>query len=100
MSRQLEQEVENRSHKRHLAIVSAVEYGLTKGVERAGGQLTGLAVKYNGSDCLVVVKAILAGRSQVAFVGGEDLGTCLVKAAREAGTDKLKWRDDKYGGQS
>jgi hypothetical protein len=98
MSRQLEQVVEERTARRYKAIVAAVEYELESALSRAGAELTGLAVKLRPGECLVVVKAILAGRPQVAFVGAEDFGSCLIKAVRLARSDKLRWKADEYGG--
>lgn len=98
MSRQLEQVAEDRSARRHQEIVIAVEYGLAAAVERSGGILTGFTIKYRVPDCIMVVKAVLAGRPQVAFVGSDDLGGCLVKAVRLGNSDKLIWRADQYVG--
>lgn len=81
-----------------MRVYQAVEFGLVDAVERAGGDLQGFAVKYNGGDCLVVLKVILAGKKQVAFVGAEDLGSALLKAVREGKADRLRWRVDRYGG--
>ncbi|MCK5308988.1 MAG: hypothetical protein KAJ73_10275 [Zetaproteobacteria bacterium] len=100
MSRQLEQVIEERQAKRARLIVRSVEFELAEAVGRAGGELTGLAVKYAVGECLVVVKARLAGQPQVAFVGAEDFGSCLIKAVREARTDRLRWQADRYGGES
>lgn len=100
MTRQLEALQEKQKQRRYDGIVLAVEVDLEQAIERSGGELTGFAVKYRGSDCLMIVKAILAGRPQVAFIGADDLGGCLLKAVREGNQDKLKWRADKYGGQS
>lgn len=96
MSRQLDQVVEERQAKRAAAILAAVEYGLVGGVERAGGQFVGFSITDRGSDWLMVVKAVIGGRKQVAFVGAGDLGAALVKAARLASSDGLRWRDDVY----
>lgn len=98
MSRQLEQVIEERSRKRGLLIVMAIEYGLAEAVQRAGGQPTGIAVKGILGDCLIVVKATFPGGPQVAFVGAEDFGSALIKCVRLAAADKLLWRADKYGG--
>lgn len=98
MSRQLEQADEQRNSRRHRAIVVAVEYGLFDAVERSGGVLQGFAFKNRGSDCLLVLKAVLAGKKQVAFVGSDDLAGCLIKAVKLGNSDKLRWRDDRYGG--
>jgi hypothetical protein len=100
MSRQLEQVWEDRNTKRAKQIVYAIEAGLEKSLGRAGAHFTGLTIKVNPGDCLAVVKVSLAGKPQVAFVGAEDLGSCLIKIVREANRDSLKWQVDKYGGQS
>lgn len=98
MSRQLEQASEERNRRRRKKIVEAVEYGLDSAIEHAGGELTGIAIKYNGGDVLLVVKVVLAGKQQVAFVGADDLGSGLVKVVREGFADRLRWREDRYGG--
>ena len=98
MSRQLEQVLEDRNAGRRKEIIIAVEYGLVQAVERSGAILTGFTFKDRGSDCILVLKAVLAGRSQVAFVGSDDLGGCLVKAVRLGNSDKLNWQADQYLG--
>lgn len=100
MSRQLEQLLEKRRVNRNKRIVEAVEYGLSDAIERAGGELVGLAVKLHRGDCMLVIKVVLAGKNQVAFVGAEDFGSALIKAVREGGADRLRWRADRYVGQS
>lgn len=100
MSRQLEQLAEQRRSNRNRRIVEAVEYALSDAVERSGGELTGLAVKLHKGDCMLVVKVVLAGKNQVAFVGAEDFGGALLKAVREGNSDRLRWRLDKYVGKS
>ncbi len=97
MSRQLEEQSEIRTAKRHRGILEAVEGGLEVAVGRCGGTLTGLAVKGGEGDCLLVIKAVFPGGPQVAFVGGDNLGSSLIKAVREASQDKLRWREDRYG---
>ena len=96
MSRQLEQVIEERTKRRSQELVNCVEFGLEEAVHRAGGELTGLAVKFRPGECLIVVKVILAGKPQVAFVGAEDFGSALLKAVREARRDKLRWKVDQY----
>lgn len=98
MSRQLDQINEDRTEKRHQNIVVAVEFGLEQGVARSGGELHGLAFKLSPGECLLIIKAMIAGKKQVAFVGAEDLGGALIKGMLEANRDKLRWREDKYGG--
>lgn len=100
MSRQLEQFEEEKAAKRKEAILMSVEGGLEHAVGRSGAEFTGLTAKITPVDCLLVVKGILAGKSQVAFVGSDSLGSALVKAVRLAYADKLVWRVDRYGGDS
>jgi hypothetical protein len=100
MSRQLEQHLEIRQAKRVKAITAAVEYELYDAISHSGGELTGLAFKFRQGDVLMVLKVVLAGRDQVAFVGAEDMGGCLIKGVREARKDGLRWREDLYGGES
>jgi hypothetical protein len=98
MSRQLEQAAEDRTSRRRKEILIAVEFGLVEAIERSGAVMTGFAFKNRGSDCILVLKGHLAGKHQVAFVGSDDLGGCLIKAVRLGNGDQLRWRDDKYGG--
>lgn len=100
MSRQLDKVLEERRQKRDRLIVAAIEYELSAAVSFNGAELVGLAVKFRGGDCLVVIKAVLAGRPQVAFVEAEDLGSALIKVCREGRQDRLRWREDKYGGET
>lgn len=99
MSRQLEKAVEERQAKRATAILAAVEYGLVQGVGHAGGEFLGFSITDRGSDWLMVIKAVVGGSRQVAFVGAGDLGAVLIKATRLAGADGLSWREDKYQGK-
>lgn len=96
MTRQLEQGMEDARSKRERAIVRAVENGLEDSIGFAGGVLLGFSVRTNPEDVLMTLRVELAGRKQIAFVGGSDLGSTLIKACREARQDKLKWRDDKF----
>lgn len=97
MSRQLEAERETRRRALDLRIVSAAEGGLEAAVERAGGELRGLSVKFSGVDVLVTLKAEFSAGKQVAFVGADTLAGALVKGCQEARADRLRWRADKYG---
>jgi hypothetical protein len=46
----------------------------------------------------VTLRAELAGKAQVAFVGAETLPDALRKAVAEGYADKLQWKADRYGG--
>lgn len=96
MTRQLEVATEERRAKRNRLIVAAVEYDLTRAVERSGAILLGFSVKLGPVDTLLTVRVELAGRPQVAFIGAADLGTCFIKAVGLAKRDKLEYRASKF----
>lgn len=85
-----------KADRRRVHVTRLCDGGLLDDVERAGGELLGMSVRWRGYDCLVTLRARFPAGSMVAFVGGETLGGCLVKAAREARGDALKWRVDRY----
>jgi hypothetical protein len=70
--------------------------GLDDAVSHAGGDLTGFSVRISDLDCLMTVRAQFPGGHMIAFVGAEDLAAVLVKAAREARSDALRWRVDNF----
>jgi len=92
--------MEDRSNKRHAAIIRAVEFELANVLQSAGRDLTGIAVKLYPGECLLVLKAANGEGAEVCFVGAEDFGGTLIKAVRECRQDKLRWKADEYGGQS
>lgn len=96
MSRQFDQFAEERQKKENLALVSAIEFGLAKGVAHAGGILDGYSVRCSNGASLLTIRATLAGRPQVAFVGAATPANAFRKAVREAYNDKLAWRQDKF----
>ena len=96
MTRQVDLIREERQEKKDRAVVRAIEYELEGSIGHAGGTLHGFSVSYRGTDTLLVLRATVAGRRQVAFVGSEDLSACLGKAVREAMADRLNWRVDRF----
>lgn len=96
MSRQLEQNTEDREARRHVAIARAVDGGLSRGVSRQGGELVGLTVKLGFHDCLIVLKADFPGGPMVSFVGSESLGGAFIKAVRTSNSAELTWREDRF----
>lgn len=96
MSRQLEALQEQRTAKRHEAVLRTLEFGLEGAVGHAGGVLTGFSVKMDEWECLVTLRAVLDGKPCIAFVGSDTLISCLLKAEREAQRDNLTWRADKF----
>lgn len=85
-----------RMKKEREAALLALYGGLEQGVERAGGQLTGLNIKWDGAGCLFVVKAEFPAGHQVAFVWADDMAAGLGKIMKESGADKLRWRADRF----
>ena len=100
MSRQLEQGSERRDAKRWHNVRLAVDHGLAEAVSYAGGELTGFAVKLSDYEVLLTLKAVFPAGAMVAFVGAPTLADALVKGMIEAERDVLKWRADRYVGQS
>lgn len=96
MTRQLERVREEKQQKVDAAVLMALEGGLVDAVGHSGGDLQGFGVKLSGGDCLITIKAIVAGRPQIAFVGSDSMVNCLIKVVREARSDQLRWRDDQY----
>lgn len=96
MSRQLEQVQEERTARRNKEIVKAVEYDLVGSIGHAGGELTGFSVRIGATDTLLTLRAIVAGRPQIAFVGGSDTGSCLIKACSLGRQDRLQWKADRF----
>lgn len=80
-------------------VLAAVEFELVGSIAHAGGILTGFSVKFGEVDTLMILRAVLAGKRQVAFVGAPDLSSCLRKAVGEAYSDGLKWKPDAYAGK-
>lgn len=78
------------------ASLLALYGGLEDGVDRAGGVLVGMAVKFDGAGCLLTLKASFPGGLMVGFIGGDDLAHVLRKGAAEAVRDQVKWRKDKW----
>lgn len=98
MSRQLEQQAEERFARRKSGIIKAVEFGVERTIQDCGMQLTGVAFKMNGGDCLAIVKASSADGPLVCFVGAEDWGSVLMKLVREGQRGRLRWKPDEYVG--
>lgn len=100
MTRQQDAVEEERRLKQDRVLVRAVRHGLERAVLRAGGEFTGFTAKINPVECLLVIKAVFPAGPMVAFVGSSDLAAAIVKAEYEAGRDNLRWKKDRYVGQS
>jgi len=99
MTRQNDADNEAREEKRLRALGRAVDTELARAVSRAGGQLVGLTLKGGEFDSLMVIKADFPAGRMVSFVGASDWAGCFLKAVREAESDGLRWREDRFYGK-
>jgi len=96
MSRQLDIKVEERETARRDELIKALEFGIVGAFESQGLELLGIAIKFDAYNCLLTVKAHVAGKYQVAFVGSDTVVNCFLKLQSEARSNRLRWRPDKY----
>lgn len=96
MTRQLEQDAEDRVERENRAILQAVHGGLDEAVHTQGGILLGFSVRLSGGDCLLTLRAEFDGEAMVAFVGSESLAVGLRKSVKQAHTRELNWQEDRY----
>lgn len=96
MSRQGDAKAEQREAAKRNALVKALEFGIVDALEAQGIDLLGYAFKYDAFNCLMTVKAVIAGKQQVAFVGSDSVINCILKTDSEARNGGLRWRLDKY----
>lgn len=96
MANVLQEKLDERQLQVKNEVLAAVEFELVGSVAHSGGVLTGFSVRYGRSDLLLTLRAIVAGKAQIAFVGCPDLSTAFRKAVTEAYNDGLQWREDKY----
>ena len=96
MSRQLEQEQETFETNRRRGLVKALEYSFVGSLEGQGIELIGFSIRYDAFNCLMTIKADIAGKRQVSFVGSDTIMNVLLKADHMARNCVLKWKDDQY----
>lgn len=96
MSNDWERREREKSDKRRLALLIAVEYGIEDNVQALGGTLTGFSVSIRGVDYLMTLRARFEEKAMIAFVGAGTLGDLVIKAADEAKRNKLHWKPDRY----
>lgn len=70
--------------------------GLEGALTGQGATLKGLSLKVGTDDYLVTLRADFEGKAMICFVGASTAGNCFLKAAREARTNKLRWKVDKW----
>lgn len=96
MTRQSDLKVEEKQAKLDQQLVRAVEFELQGSISHSGGILNGITIMIYPEDVLIVLKAEVAGRQQVSFVAAETMATGIRKSVRDAYSDRLRWRVDKY----
>lgn len=79
-----------------LALYSTLDYGLAGYIEGQGLVMLGFSFKTSAGDCLMVVRADKGGSKVVCFIGSDSVPNCVLKAARDARDDLLRWKKDKY----
>ena len=96
MSRQLDKEEEDRGSSRRLALEKALNSELAETLDLSGITLLGFAVKYDAWECLLTLKADVAGVRRVSFIGSDTVTNAVLKALSAAKYDRLRWKDDIY----
>ncbi len=96
MTRHLDVKHEEREAARVHSLYRALEFGIVGALEGQGIELLGLALKFNAFDCLLTVKAEVAGVRSVCFIGSDSIMNCFIKLESAALRHDLKWRADKY----
>lgn len=96
MSRQLDLKREERETAKRDALVKALDYSFQGALESQGIELRGWAIKYDAFNCLMSIRADIAGERMIAFVGSDTIINCILKADSGARRNDLSWRKDKY----
>lgn len=96
MSRQLDQQHEEKVTKRNLQVTNALDYGVAGSIESMGGELSNYTIYHDAFECMIVLKVKFGNRHRVAFVFSETVTSCILKCVRDAQHDRLKWKADKY----
>ncbi len=96
MSRQLDAKQEERTARRHDALIRALDFELAGVLGNNGVELLGLALKWDAWDCLMTLKGESDGQRQVCFVGSDSPINCIVKAVNDAKRGTLRWKEDTW----
>jgi len=88
--------MEKRQQTTRRRLEQACYGGLEAAVERAGGELTGLAMRTNDGSVLLTLKARFPAGHVVGFVGSDSIAGCLLKAVVDAKRDAVRWKPDQY----
>lgn len=96
MSRQLDQEQEERTAKRSAALANALDYGIVGALDALGIELMGFSIKHDAWSCLLTIRADIGGKRHIAHVGSDSIANCFLRALSDARRDALKWEACKY----
>lgn len=96
MTRQFDVQQEVRETKRRDQLVKVLDFGLAGSLESQGIHLLGLSLKYDAFNCLLTIRAEIAGVRSVSFVGSDSISNCFLKAQSDASRGALKWKEDCY----
>lgn len=96
MSRQLEAKGEERQKARHDALIRALEFGIVDELRTQGIELFGFSIKYDSFNCLLTLKADVAGTRSVSFVGSDTIVNVILKTSSMAYNESLRWKEDQY----
>lgn len=96
MSRQMDQQAEERERARRLNLVTALEFGLARAIQQQGAALVGFAIKYDIVSCLMTIKADFDKGRHVSFIYSDSMMNCIVSGTAAAETNRLHWQLDKY----
>lgn len=96
MSRQLEQKTEERTARKQVALVRALEFEMAGSLEAVGITMVGFAIKWDAWECLLTLKADIGGVRNVAFIGSDSPINAILKTVAATQNDRLRWKVDKY----
>ncbi len=87
---------ELRQQKRALSTYRILTGGLEAALYKNGAELVGLSVKCGVEDYLLTLRGDFEGKKMVCWVGASSLANLFTKAAREAGSNTLRWKVDRW----
>lgn len=96
MNKENDQSASTWEERTNKAAALAVAGELESSVAYAGAILTGFSMRLGEGETLMTLRVILAGRRQVSFVASGTMAQCFAKAVREAKSDRLRWKVDKF----
>lgn len=79
-----------------VAVYRALDFELAGSIEAGGVEMLGISVKMSAWDCLMTIRAVQGGDPVVCFIGSDSLVNCFLKAVRDAQSDLLRWKEDRF----